>query len=88
MKMSDIDLTDLNNPHVSEINGVLMDRRFLGDRVQGTLAHWMRENLHVCHYCPQCYTISRSGFEHDKHFTRRVHKQAIDAIRKRTRMYT
>ena len=75
--MSEIDLTDLNNPHISEVNGVLMDRRFLGNKVKGTLAHWMKENLHVARYCPECYTISRSPGDYKLHFTRRVHLQAI-----------
>lgn len=87
MLYSDIDLTDFNNPHVSEINGVLMDTRFLKDNVRGTLAYWMKENLHVCHYCPECYTISRTGYEHEKHFKRRVHLQSIDPNRKRTHRY-
>lgn len=85
--MSDIDLNDLNNPHLSEINGVRMDRRFLGNRVKGTKAFWLRENLHIARYCPECYTISPSQYEHDKHFTRRVHVQAVDPTRKKTHRY-
>lgn len=85
--MSEIDLDDLNNPHLSEINGVRMDRRFLGDRVKGTLAYWMKEHLHVCRYCPECYTISRSIYEHELHFKRRVHLHAVDPNRKKTHRY-
>ena len=85
MLMSEIDLTDCANPHLSEINGVLMDRRFLSNRVRGTLAHYMKDNLHVCHYCPDCYTISRTGYEHQKHFLRHVHRQATDKHKKRVK---
>jgi hypothetical protein len=85
MKYEDIDLNDHRNPHVSEINGVLMDTRFLGNRIKGTLAHWMKDNLHVCHYCPECYTISRTGYEHEKHFARRFHRQATDRNKKRVK---
>jgi hypothetical protein len=36
MKYEEIDLNDFRNPHVSEINGVLMDTRFLRANVKGT----------------------------------------------------
>jgi len=85
MKYSEIDLTDHANPHLSEINGVLMDRRFLGNRVRGTLAYWMKDNLHICHYCPECYTISRTGYEHEKHFERQLHRQSTDRNKKRVK---
>ena len=88
MKMSDIDLTDVHNPHLSTVNGVLMDRRFLGDRVKGTKAYWLKDNLHVARYCTECYTISPSSYEHEKHFTRRVHIHAMDPKRKLPRRHT
>ena len=86
--MEDINLNDVYNPHLSEINGVLMDRRFLGDRIKGTKAYWLRENLHIARYCNTCYNISKSPFEHDLHFTRRVHLKAMDAKTKLPRRYT
>ena len=85
MLMSEIDLTDIANPHLSEINGVLMDRRFLGNRVLGTKAHWLKENLHVARYCTECYSISPSQYEHDRHFKRRVHVKATEELKKAKR---
>ena len=83
--MSEIDLTDLKNPHLSEINGVLMDTRFLGNRVKGTKAYWLKENLHLGIYCKECYTISTSPYDHRTHFKRRVHVQATDKNKKAKR---
>lgn len=85
MLMSEIDLTDWKNPHLSEINGVLMDRRFLGNRIKGTKAHWLKNNLHVARYCKECYTISPSQYEHDRHFKRRVHVQATNPTKQRAK---
>jgi hypothetical protein len=60
MLMSEIDLTDWKNPHLSEINGVLMDTRFLGNRVKGTKAHWLKENLKYCVYILRHASKSKS----------------------------
>jgi hypothetical protein len=85
MLMTEIDLTDWKNPHLSEINGVLMDTRFLGNRVLGTKAHWLKKNLHLGIYCKACYTISTSPYDHRTHFKRRVHVQATNPTKKAKR---
>ena len=83
MKYSEIDLNDWRNPHVSEVNGVLMDTRFLRANVVGSKGHFLKEHLHLCHYCPECYTISNSGFDHVQHFKRRTHLKAIKEKQKK-----
>ena len=83
MKMSEIDLNDWRNPHVSEVNGVLMDTRFLRANVKGSKGHFLKNNLHLCHYCPECYTISNSGFDHQSHFKRRIHIKAVAEKKKK-----
>lgn len=82
MLYSDIDFTDLKNPHLTEVNGVRMDKRFLRENVQGTLGHWLRDNLQLARYCPDCYTIERSPGRYKAHFNRRVHIQAMDPNKK------
>ena len=83
MKYEDIDLNDWRNPYVSEVNGVLLDTRFLRANVKGTKAHYMKTNLHLCHYCPTCYMISNSGFDHVNHFKRRPHLKAVAEKKKK-----
>ena len=85
MLMSEIDLTDRVNPHLSEINGVLMDTRFLGNRVIGTKGNWLKDNLHLAIYCKECYSISTSPYDHRTHFKRRAHVQATNPTKKRAK---
>lgn len=81
--MSDIDLNDFRSPYVSEVNGVLMDTRFLRASVKGSKGHFLKNNLHLCHYCSICYTISNSGYDHQSHFKRRIHIKAVAAKKKK-----
>jgi len=83
--MSEINLFDSVNPHLSEINGVVMDRRFLSNRVIGTKGNWLKDNLHLAIYCKECYTISTSPYDHKTHFKRRVHVQATNPTKKAKR---
>ena len=83
--MSEINLFDHLNPHLSEINGVVMDRRFLSNRVIGTKGNWLKDNLHLAIYCKECYTISTSPYDHKTHFKRRVHVQATNPTKKAKR---
>ena len=83
--MSEINLFDHLNPHLSEINGVVMDRRFLSNRVIGTKGNWLKDNLHLAIYCKECYSISTSPYDHRTHFKRRAHVQATNPTKKAKR---
>lgn len=77
MHFSEMDLTDYKNPFLTILNGVVLDKRTLCDKVKGTYGWYYKNFPSDCYYCDICHDAFKSKQAYEEHFERRAHQKAI-----------